>query len=324
MLSHNQKELKILVRPLLEEDLTLADCLTRVAFGTHAGIPAPETFWGDADYVRGRWQSEGTASFVAEIRREIVGSIIVTRWGSFGFFGPLGIRPDFWGQGIGKKLVAQAMDTMATWNVRMAGLFTIPSSPKHISLYQHFGFAPNYLTAVMEKSPSADIDPTLHSETIRYAMLSANEKRDCLENCRRLTDSVFEGLDVTTEIEAIDKNDFGETLLVMEGSQLIGFAACHVGPGTEAGSNTCYVKFAVARNRNRGPHPFETLLTVCERYAFERGVARLTAGVNTSRRQAYTVMLRKGFRIDLLGVAMLKPDEAGLNRPDVFVIDDWR
>ncbi len=35
-------------------------------------------------------------------------------------------------------------------------------------------------------------------------------------------------------------------------------------------------------------------------------------------------MLRRGFRIDILGVTMHRPDEPGYSRPEMFVIDDWR
>ncbi|WP_269321030.1 hypothetical protein [Fischerella sp. PCC 9605] len=32
----------------------------------------------------------------------------------------------------------------------------------------------------------------------------------------------------------------------------------------------------------------------------------------------------RGFRAEIIGVAMHRPNEAGYNRPDVFVLDDWR
>ena len=50
----------------------------------------------------------------------------------------------------------------------------------------------------------------------------------------------------------------------------------------------------------------------------------LAAGVNTARHEAYRQMLGRGFHTDLLGVAMSKPNEAGYNRPGVYVIDAWR
>jgi hypothetical protein len=35
-------------------------------------------------------------------------------------------------------------------------------------------------------------------------------------------------------------------------------------------------------------------------------------------------MLRRGFRIDILGIAMHRPNEPGYSQPDMFVMDDWR
>ena len=53
-------------------------------------------------------------------------------------------------------------------------------------------------------------------------------------------------------------------------------------------------------------------------------MARLEAGVNMARHRAYRKMLERGFRADFQGVAMHRPDEPGYNRPEVYVIDDWR
>ena len=54
------------------------------------------------------------------------------------------------------------------------------------------------------------------------------------------------------------------------------------------------------------------------------GVQRMEAGVYLNRSQAYRQMLRRGFRTDIQGVAMHKPDSHAYNRPDAFVVDDWR
>jgi hypothetical protein len=66
------------------------------------------------------------------------------------------------------------------------------------------------------------------------------------------------------------------------------------------------------------------LLAACEALAAERGASRLVAGVNTARREAYRAMLAHGFRTDVQGLAMDRPDEASYNRPGVYIIDDWR
>ena len=69
---------------------------------------------------------------------------------------------------------------------------------------------------------------------------------------------------------------------------------------------------------------FDRLLDACESLAIHRGLGRVEAGVNTARHHAYQRMLARGFQARVLGLAMQKPNEPGYNRPEVFLIDDWR
>ena len=108
------------------------------------------------------------------------------------------------------------------------------------------------------------------------------------------------------------------------GDSLDAFAVCHCGEGSEAGRNTCYIKFAAVRPGPHTENKFEHLLNGCESLAAERGLERMEAGVNLSRSLAYRQMLRRGFRTDIQGVAMHKPDSPAYCRPDAVVLDDWR
>src|SRR5579871_111411 len=126
------------IRSLREEDFPAADRIIRLAFGTFLGLPDPMKFMGDADYVRTRWQVDPSAVFGAELSGELVGTSFVSRWGSFGFFGPLTIHPDLWDRGIAQKLLTPTMDLFDAWGVTHMGLFTFASSAKHINLYQKF------------------------------------------------------------------------------------------------------------------------------------------------------------------------------------------
>ena len=51
---------------------------------------------------------------------------------------------------------------------------------------------------------------------------------------------------------------------------------------------------------------------------------RLVAGANMGRHSAYRRMIERGFRTEMQGVAMQKPNEPGYNREEIFLIDDWR
>jgi hypothetical protein len=66
------------------------------------------------------------------------------------------------------------------------------------------------------------------------------------------------------------------------------------------------------------------MLDACESLAAERGLARLTAGVNAARHGAYAALLGRGYRAMLNGLTMVRPYDAAYNRPDVYVIDDLR
>jgi GNAT superfamily N-acetyltransferase len=311
---------RVAIRPLAEDDLDAADRVMRIAFGTFLGAPDPIAGFGDAQYVRPRYQAAPSWAFAAELDGEVVGSNFATRWGSFGFFGPLTVRPDLWDQGIASRLMEPIIDLFEQWQVRQAGLFTFPHSPKHISLYQKFGFWPQHLTPLMEKRVAA---VTHTCDRTTFATAAAGEREAILSACRELTDQIFAGLDVSHEIFATDTQQLGDTVLLRDESELGGFAVCHCGAG-EAGSDTCFIKFAAARPGPDAPERFERLLDACEELAADRGLERLVVGINTARHDAYRRILGHGYRPWLEGVTMQRPNGPGYGRPDVYVIDDLR
>ena len=311
----------ISVRPLGENDLSTADHIMRVAFGTFLGLPEPASFMGDAKYVQTRWKARPDAAFVAEINNELVGSNFATNWGSFGFFGPLTIRPELWDRGVGKRLMQPVIECFDRWQTKHAGLFTFAHSQKHIGLYQKFGFYPRFLTAIMSKPTG----PTGRASVwTKFSDTPTGDRNAILDRCWELTDTIYEGLDVGPEIRSVADQELGDTILLWDEGKLAGFAVCHTGAGSEAGSGVCYIKFGAARPGTDAAHYFDGLLDACEELASSQDLSNLSAGVNTARHEAYRQMLARGFRTDLLGVAMQKPNEPGYNRPGVYVIDDWR
>lgn len=311
----------VIIRPLTEQDLSAAGRIVSLAFGTFLGVPEPEKFRADADYAHTRWRADPLAAFGAEMDGILVGSNFATRWGSVGFFGPLTVRPDLWDRGLGKRLMEPIMALFETWGVAHAGLFTFAHSPKHVGLYQHYGFWPRALTAIMSK-PVQPHEPS--STWTTYAEVPEGARADCVEACGAVTAALYDGLDVAREIRATHAQSLGDTVLLSEAGTLVGFGVCHCGPGTEAGSGKCYVKFGAVPTGRRAGERFERLLDACEALAGARGLSRLEAGVSMARHEAYRTMLARGFRTDIQGVAMHRPNEPGYHRPGVYLIDDWR
>jgi hypothetical protein len=162
------------------------------------------------------------------------------RWGSVGILGPLTVLPEYWDKGAGQMLLAETMKRFDTWGNDLVTLFTFPHSPKHVHLYQKFGFWPQTLIPVMAKRVASSSDPLGVST---FTALPANKRAAVIAACRELSGKIYKGLDLTTEIEGLDKQRIGDTVLLYNDEELSGFAICHLGSGSEAGSDSLYIKF---------------------------------------------------------------------------------
>ena len=308
------------VRPLAAGDLDEADRICRVAFGTFVGVPQPESFFGDADMVRTRWQADPGAALAAEVDGRLAGSNFAANWGSVGFFGPLTVAPECWDRAIGQRLLDATMELFEAWGTRHAGLFTFAQSAKHVGLYQKYGFWPRFLTAVM----TSPVQPDSGQGSVRLSAVDEPGRAGAMAAVRELTDAVYPGLDVGLEIESVLAQGLGDTVLIDDASGLQGVAICHAGAGTEAGSGTCYVKFGAVRPGPGAERLFGMLIDACHGLAAELGASVLVAGANAGRDRAWRTMAEQGFRRNFQGVTMHRPNEPGYSTSDSFVIDDWR
>ncbi len=292
----------------------------RLAFGAYLGSPDPLSVFGDAEFLRPRFAAAPSCVFAAEFKGEVVGSNVANHWGSFGFFGPLSVRPELWGRGLASLLIEPVLRLFEQWEVSHAAVFTFPQSAKHIGLYQKFDFWPQHLTPLMEKFAAPTRPPQRDPV---FSELPEDQRETALTACGELTDSILAGLDVGHEIHATNAQRIGDTLLLYDDSGLNGFAVCHLGAG-EAGSGNCFVKFGAVRPGAGAGTRFERLLDGCEALATGRGLGRLVVGVNTARHDAYRRLLRRGYRTWREGVIMQRGNDPGYCRSDVHVIDDLR
>jgi GNAT superfamily N-acetyltransferase len=305
-----------LIQPLLEADLPAAREVVREAFATFMGAAAPGEFWNDRDYVEGRWRAPHTVWFKIELDGGLAGVAGVARWGSHGVVGPVAVRPKYWERKLAKALMSAVTQQLDTWGVVHAGLFTFPDSPRHLGLYQTFGFWPQALTAVVERDAAGSIGAPVPT----VATLSTTD----LADCAALTGSVAEGLDVRGELQAVEQLKLGANLLLRDAhGALEAFAACHFGPRSEAGDGVCYVKFAAVRGGGEAPERMNRLLAACDNLAAAQGQRTLMLGVNTGRRHAYQHLLQAGFAIRILGITLHR-GTGGYDHCASWVFDDWR
>jgi GNAT superfamily N-acetyltransferase len=311
---------------LKESEVEEAGRIARLAFGTFLGMPDPLSFMGDRDLIKPRWHSSHVKVIAAREGGRLIGSNVATRWGSFGFFGPLTVLPEYWERGVAQRLLEATMAIFDRWGLRHSGLFTFPQSAKHVCLYQKFGYWPRYLTAIMTRTPRADPAMPQGKRADAPTLLSAfarGQREQAIQSCGKLTHKIDKGLDLAGEIRAVLAQRTGDILLTYTRSVLDAFAVCMNGAGSEGGEHTCYVKFGAARGGGGAGERFDKLLDACEWFASSRG-ATVEAGVNLAREDAYRRMRSRGYRVATQGVAMQRPNADGFNRADVYVVDDWR
>lgn len=316
----------LVVRQLTQDDLVDADRINRTAFGTFFGLEVPSAFRGDGEVIPGRFAANPDGAFVAELDGSLVACGFVVEWGSVGLLGPLTVDVDVWGKGIGRAMLDEMTRYMDARSFALQGLFTHPQSSMHIRLYEAYGFRMRRITAVMDKmvEPSSRMPLTARL----FSELSEKERQSVLVECGEIANGVFSGLDLGAEILSINANGFGDTVLLGREGEVTGFACCHQGAGSEAGSPQTLVKFAAVAAGVDGATEFEKLMGACESFAALRGTSRLVAGTNAGRAECYETMLAMGYRSWMNGIAMLKTapdvDHDGYNIPGVFAVDDWR
>jgi predicted N-acetyltransferase YhbS len=315
---------KLVTRTLREDEIEKAEELVRLAFGTFLNVPDPLENSSQRRMIAHRFHQDPRNVLAAILDGELVGTNVLTRWGSFAFFGPLAVKPELWDSNIGTQLVKEALAQFVSYRVSNLGLFTFSDSPKHLGLYHKFGFCSRFLTPLMEKkieAPSAERAEPFQT----FANLDQEKREFILLKLRDLTNTLHPGLDLTSEIKLVEARKMGDTVILMnERSQPVGFAIIQSGANTEAGLDRCYVKFGATLSGLEGAKYFGRLLSACEDFAHEKKAEVLEAGLNLSHSEAFELMLARNYRISFIGVSMLKPNEPAHEREGTFVMDDWR
>jgi GNAT superfamily N-acetyltransferase len=291
----------------------------------------PRQVFGGAQYVHHRWLMEPWGCFVAEEGDgKIVGAAVGVIWGTLGLVGPVAVLTTYQNQDIGQQLVKATQGFFDENKVTLQGLATYPSSPKHLLLFQKFGYKPKGLVAITGKpldrreivQATQAGKPALSIR--RFSALEEAKKKGAMQKLRRISNSIYRGLDLAKEVEIVDGLALGDTLLLERGRELIGFAIYHIPGVSEAPQGSLYIKFLAMDFRHRKPEYFHALMASLEELASGAGLQRVIAPVYTAYWTAYQALLERGYSIDFTMVRMKRGKLEEYERPADLVLDDWR
>jgi GNAT superfamily N-acetyltransferase len=157
---------------------------------------------------------------------------IAHRSGLEGWMGPLAVRPDRQGLGLGKAVVQSAIEWLKEQQVGTIGLETMPRTVENIGFYSRMDFVPGHLTITL----TGDATPNVRNIKSRFQRLSdlpPSDQAALLSACRERLQRSAPGCDYTREHELTAELGIGDTI-VLEHDGIQGFALWHSAPLAEA------------------------------------------------------------------------------------------
>ena len=155
-------------------------------------------------------------------RGAVVAFNMVHRSGSEGWMGPLAVRTEYQGAGTGKDVVTHGIEWLKAQGATVIGLETMPRTMDNIGFYSRLGFAPGRLTLTATLDAAASTTPA-----DLLGRRTAGDKETVLAECRALLQARMPGYDYTRELQLTDDLALGDTVVLREGSDVVGFALCH-------------------------------------------------------------------------------------------------
>jgi predicted N-acetyltransferase YhbS len=325
----------VTIRRVRKGDLSRVRDVIEQSFGDYferqLGTRLRQVF-GGAQYVHHRWLMEPWGCFVAEDSEgKIVGAAVSVIWGTLGLVGPVAVLTNHQNQDIGQHLLRATQEFFDENKATLQGVVTYPASPKHLALYHKFGYKPKGLVALMSRAPERRTTAPTPSKggnsalaTRRFSALEEVKKKAAIQRLRRITNTIYRGLDLAKEVEIVDGLALGDTLLLERNRGIIGFAIYHVPGVSEAPTGGLYVKYLAIDRPHRKPECLEHMLEALEELAVQSGLQRVIAPVYCEYFAAYQALVDRGYHIDFTMVRMKRGKLDTYENPGDLILDDWR
>ncbi len=233
---------------------------------------------------------EGALAWTDE-RGDLVAFNVAHHSGLEGWMGPLAVRPDRQGLGLGKAIIQSAVEWLVERRVRVIGLETMPRTVENIGFYSRLGFLPGYLTITL----TGDVrQRAVRGRFLRLGELSSGERADWFGRCRSLLDALLPGYDFTRELELTAQLALGDTVVIPSGDGLAAFALYHSVPLAEARGGD---ELRVLKLYAESADAFDRLIVALESCAAKLKLRRVAVRCQTVYQVAYRVLVQRGYRV---------------------------
>ncbi|MBA3521245.1 MAG: GNAT family N-acetyltransferase [Gemmatimonadales bacterium] len=246
---------------------------------------------------------------------QMVSFNMVHRSGTEGWMGPLAVRPDRQGEGIGSMMVRIGVDWLRSQGATTIGLETMPRTVDNIGFYSRIGLVPGHLTVTLVHE--APRRPPASVERLSAAGPRAPERT---EECRRLTDDLLPGVDFTREIALTRELAIGDTALVRDGEELVGFALWH---STPLAAGRPKDELRVLKLVARSMSALDRLLEALQASAGTERVGRVALRCQTEFSAAYLRLVTLGYRVHWTDLRMILGSQPQRAPREGVVMSNW-
>lgn len=218
---------------------------------------------------------------------QVVGFNMVHQSGVEGWMGPLAVRPDAQGRGLGSTMVRAGIDWLTRMGARTIGLETMPRTVENIGFYSRLGMVPGPMTVTLVRDVGGSGEG---GEGLREG---AGLER-AVEECRRLADRLLPGVDYSRELLITRELSLGDASLVRRDGELAGFALWHSAP-LAAGRPRDELR--VLKLAAVDLAALAALAIRVEAAAAEEQVRRVSIRCQSNYRDAYRLLIARGYRV---------------------------
>ena len=240
---------------------------------------------------------------------------MVHQSGAEGWMGPLAVRSDQQGHGVGKDIVTRGVTWLRGRGARVIGLETMPRTMDNIGFYSRLGFTPGQITLTLS------FEAFRHESSVALlSKLSPLGRDDAIAACRVLLDRVLPGSDYSREISLTADLQLGDTLLLYERDALVGFALAHTAPLVEGRTRDELRVLKLALDDESRFGPFARAIA---NHARHTGVRRVSFRMQAEYSDAYRQAIGMGMHVRWTDLRMSLegfPDR----RPDAgMALSNW-
>ncbi|HEY4130918.1 MAG TPA: GNAT family N-acetyltransferase [Gemmatimonadaceae bacterium] len=248
-------------------------------------------------------------------RGHLVAFNMVHRSGVEGWMGPLAVRTEYQGSGIGKEIVTRGIEWLKTQNAHIIGLETMPRTMDNIGFYSRLGFHPGRLTITTTlEAAYGDTPSILLSRMASSTMLAT------IAECRALVQRLIPGYDYSREIHLTADLALGDTVLLYDQDRLVGFALAHTAPLVEGRARE---ELRILKLVLEDESHFTDMLRAIADFARRSGTRRVALRLQGELEKAYERVIALGGHVRWTDLRMSYGDYVEKRAEKGLVLSNW-